>query len=110
MGLITKPKKEAAMHKAMGESADLLNQALIQWQENCPGAGWEHHNTRAVVTLAMTPAMGELMRLAAIGKQVEDGGLGELEHVASRIYDSNPQAEQVREAYRTAARAAGVEP
>ena len=91
------------MHKGMSESVELLEQSLKEWQSNCPGAGWEHHNLRAVVTLAMTPAMAELMRLAAVGKAAEDGELSELKHVADRIYTSNPEYDKVIATYKAAA-------
>lgn len=45
----------------------MLEKSLHQWSDTCPGAGLEHHQTAALVTLAMTPAMQELFELAAIG-------------------------------------------
>jgi hypothetical protein len=99
---ILKNHTEKTMHKGLSEATRLLEQALTEWQPDCPGAGWEHHNTQALVTLAIQPSMRELLRLASIGAGAEQGEVAELKHVADRIYDSNPLADEVRENYRRA--------
>ena len=51
--------------KRTAKSLNLLEQALKEWAVTCPGAGWEHHNVAALVSLAMTPGMQELLTLAS---------------------------------------------
>ena len=107
MGLLRKQQREAALHKSMIESTTLLEQALHEWQANCPGAGWEHHNTQALATLVMTPSMHRLLELAAKGVAAEAGSdVEELRHIAHRIYPTNPQYEEVQRTYRKAVAAA----
>jgi hypothetical protein len=55
-----------------GSAVRILAQALDQWSDNCPGAGWEHHNMRALATLVQTPAMGRLLALARTGLLAEE--------------------------------------
>ena len=59
------------MGKMTSSTIQLLEQALQEWRDTCPGAGWEHHQTSALVTLAMTPGMTQLLELAAIGYAVK---------------------------------------
>jgi len=59
------------MGKLVSGTIQTLERALAEWRDTCPGAGWEHHQTSALVTLAMTPAMQELLELAAIGLAVK---------------------------------------
>lgn len=55
-----------------GSSVQILGQALTEWADSCPGAGWEHHNMRALQSLVQVPAMGRLLALARIGLLVEE--------------------------------------
>jgi pantoate kinase len=55
------------MGKMTSKSIELLEQSLSEWKDTCPGAGWEHHTTSALVSLAMTAGMQQLLELAAIG-------------------------------------------
>ncbi len=55
------------MRKMQSESIKLVEQALKEWSDTCPGAGWEHHQTTALVSLCMTPAMQKLLHYAAAG-------------------------------------------
>jgi hypothetical protein len=63
--------KGEPMGKLVSESIRLLEKAMNEWRDSCPGAGWEHHQTSAVVTLAMTPSMQKLLEMAAIGYAVQ---------------------------------------
>ena len=104
--IAAKLRKGTHMHKSLTDATTLLERALVEWQADCPGAGWEHHNSQALVSLAIQESMRELLRLAAVGKAYEDGDTAELKHVADRIYTSNPEYEQVMATYQAAAKSA----
>lgn len=57
---------------AKGGAVAILAQSLVEWRENCPGAGWEHHNQRALASLVACPAMGRLLALARTGLLAEE--------------------------------------
>lgn len=59
------------MGKMTTEAINLLESALNEWSATCPGAGWEHHQTSALVSLSMTPAMNKLLAYAAVGIAAE---------------------------------------
>ena len=84
------------MGKLISETIRMLEQAMFEWKTTCPGAGWEHHQTSALVTLAMTPAMTELLRLAAVGYAVEQAS-EQAVHVDRRMGPSSSPLEAERE-------------
>lgn len=71
--------------KRTSKSILLLEQALQEWRDSCPGAGWEHHTTAALVSLAMTPGMQQLLELASEAINVR-----ELESYQRSLNDVRP--------------------
>ncbi len=78
------------MGKLVSNAIRMLEKSLVQWKDSCPGAGWEHHQTSAIVSLAMTPAMQELLEMAAIGYAVK---MAEAEQ-RQRVEKSHPYVQK----------------
>ncbi len=62
---------EPIVAKMQSKAIELTERALTEWKNTCPGAGWEHHTTNALVSLCMTPAMQKLLQYAAVGIAAE---------------------------------------